>query len=324
MDYTPLGTSSLNVSRIALGCMSYGVEARAWRLSEADSRPFIRRALELGITLFDTADMYGSGESETVLGRALKDLARRDEVVVATKVYYPVNPGEKGGLSRAAIHAGIDGSLRRLGMDHVDLYQIHRWDDAVPIEETLEALHEVVTAGKVRFLGASSMFAWQFSRALHLADRYGWTRFVSMQPHYNLLNREEEREMLPLCRFENIGVLPWSPLARGRLARAWQAQSSSDRVSTDQTAVRLYTATEAADQRVVGAVGAVASRTGLSRAQVSLAWLLGRPGITSPIIGATRMEHLDDAVRALSVRLDPEDIAAVEADYIPHARSFFE
>jgi len=276
MEYAPLGNSSLNVSRIALGCMSYGVEARAWRLSEADSRPFVARALELGINLFDTADMYGSGESEIVLGRALKDLARRDEVVVATKVYYPVRPGEKGGLSRAAIHAGIDASLRRLGMDHVDLYQIHRWDDAVPIEETLEALHEVVTAGKVRYLGASSMFAWQFCRALHLADRHGWTRFVSMQPHYNLLNREEEREMLPLCRFENIGVLPWSPLARGRLARAWQAESSSDRVSTDQTAARLYAATEAADERVVDAVGAVAARTGLPRAQVSLAWLLGR------------------------------------------------
>jgi aryl-alcohol dehydrogenase-like predicted oxidoreductase len=324
MDCAPLGRSSLNVSRIALGCMSYGVDARAWRLSEEDSRPFIRRALELGITLFDTADMYGSGESEIVLGRALRDFARRDEVVVATKVYYPVTPGAKGGLSRAAIHAGIDASLKRLGMDHVDLYQIHRWDDAVPIEETLEALHDLVTAGKVRFLGASSMFAWQFSRALHLAERHGWTRFVSMQPHYNLLNREEEREMLPLCRFENIGVLPWSPLARGRLARAWQAPSSSDRVSSDQTAARLYAATEASDRRVVDAVGAVAARTCLSRAQVSLAWLAQRPGITAPIVGATRMEHLEDAVRALSVRLDPEDVAVLEADYVPHAQSFFQ
>jgi len=318
MLYENLGRSGLRVSRICLGCMSYGVQARAWRLGEQDSRLFIRRAIESGINFFDTADMYGGGESEEVLGRAIADFARRDEVVIATKLYYPVRSDPNGrGLSRKAIFSGIDASLKRLRTDHVDLYQIHRWDDQTPIEETLEALHDVVKAGKARYLGASSMRAWQFCTALHLADRHGWTRFVSMQPHYNLMNREEEREMLPLCRAEGVGVMPWSPLARGRLARPWQ-------VSHDRTAVRLYAATETADRHVVDAVGNVAEARGLPLAQVALAWLLQRPGVTAPIVGATRTAHLDDALSALSVRLDRQDTDALEAAYVPHATSFIE
>ena len=325
MDYVNLGRSGLKVSRIGLDCMSYGVEPRKWFLGEADSRPFIRRAIELGITLFDTADMYGGGESEEVLGRALADFARRDEIVVATKVFYPVRPDANGrGLSRKAIFAAIDASLRRLRTDYIDLYQIHRWDAATPIEETLEALHDVVKAGKVRYLGASSMFAWQFCKALHLADRHGWTRFVAMQPHYNLLNREEEREMLPLCQTEGIGVLPWSPLARGRLARPWHQASSTGRVGHDQTAARLYGATESADKEVVDAVCEVADALGVARARVSLAWLLHRPGVTAPIVGATKPSHLDDAIAALSLSLDPQSISTLESRYIPHGPSFFE
>jgi aryl-alcohol dehydrogenase-like predicted oxidoreductase len=325
MDYVRLGNSGLKVSRIALGCMSFGMQARAWRLDEAASLSVIRQALELGITCFDTADMYGAGESETVLGRALANYARRDEVVVATKVYYPVRPDANGrGLSRKAIFAAIDASLQRLGTDYVDLYQIHRWDNETPLEETLEALHEVVKSGKARYLGASSMFAWQFCKALHVADRGRWTRFVSMQPHYNLLNREEEREMLPLCQDEGIGVIPWSPLARGRLARAWSAPSSSDRTAHDRTAVMLYSATEEADQRVICVVGEVATRLGISRSQVALAWLLSRPGITAPIIGSAKPGYLTDAVAALSVRLSPADCAELEAAYVPHAASFYQ
>jgi aryl-alcohol dehydrogenase-like predicted oxidoreductase len=325
MDYVRLGNSGLKVSRIALGCMSFGMQARAWRLDEAASLSIIRQALELGITCFDTADMYGAGESETVLGRALANYARRDEVVVATKVYYPVRPDANGrGLSRKAIFAAIDASLQRLGTDYVDLYQIHRWDNETPLEETLEALHEVVKSGKARYLGASSMFAWQFCKALHVADRGRWTRFVSMQPHYNLLNREEEREMLPLCQDEGIGVIPWSPLARGRLARAWSAPSSSDRTAHDRTAVMLYSATEEADQRVICVVGEVATRLGISRSQVALAWLLSRPGITAPIIGSAKPGYLTDAVAALSVRLSPADCAELEAAYVPHAASFYQ
>jgi aryl-alcohol dehydrogenase-like predicted oxidoreductase len=305
--------------------MSFGVNARDWRLDEAASLPIIRQALELGITFFDTADMYGPGESETVLGRALKDFARRDEVVIATKVYYPVRPDPNGrGLSRKAIFAAIDASLRRLQTDYVDLYQIHRWDDETPIEETLEALHDVVKAGKARYLGASSMFAWQLCKALYVADRSGWTRFVSMQPHYNLLNREEEREMLPLCRAEGVGVIPWSPLARGRLTRAWEAPSTSDRVAQDRTAEMLYGATEEADSRVAGAVGEIAERVGASRAQVSLAWLLAQPGVTAPIVGAAKSDHLTDAVAALSLHLDASDRSALETPYIPHAASFYQ
>lgn len=324
MEYVRLGNSGLKVSRIALGCMSFGLQARAWRLDEAASREIIRQACELGITFFDTADMYGSGESESALGRALASYARRDEVVIATKVYYPVRPDANGrGLSRKAIFAAIDASLRRLDTDYVDLYQVHRWDDQVPLEETLEALHDVVKAGKARYLGASSMFAWQFCKALHVADFRRWTRFVAMQPHYNLLNREEEREMLPLCRAEGIGVIPWSPLARGRLARPWSAPSTSDRVAYDRTAARLYGGTEEADQRVVESVGAVATRLGISRSQVALAWLLSRPGVTAPIVGSAKPTHLAEAVAALAIRLSPADCAELESSYVPHAASFY-
>jgi len=324
MEYINLGRSGLKVSRVGLGCMSYGVEQRDWRLSEADSRPFIRHALELGINYFDTADMYGGGQSEEVLGRALKDFARRDEVVIATKIYYPMRPDANGrGLSRKAVFAGIDASLRRLDTDFVDLYQIHRWDDDTPLEETLEALHDVVKMGKARYIGASSMMAWQFCKALHTADQNGWTRFVSMQPHYNLINREEEREMLPLCRAEGIGVVPWSPMARGRLTRRWDAPSSSNRVASDQTAMRLYSRTETDDKNVVDAVGLVAEAAAVPRAQVALAWLLMQPGVTAPIIGATKTDHLDDAINALSVRLTLDDCTTLESHYVPHAVSFF-
>jgi 1-deoxyxylulose-5-phosphate synthase len=323
MDYVNLGRSGLKVSRIGLGCMSYGVEARAWRLCEGDSRPFFRRALDLGINFFDTADMYGGGESEEVVGRALLDFARRDDVVIASKVFYPMRPGPNGGgLSRKAIFTAVDASLQRLKTDHLDLYQVHRWDEETPVEETLEALHDIVKAGKVRYLGASSMLAWQFCKALYLADRHGWTRFISMQPHYNLLNREEEREMIPLCRSEGIGVLPWSPLARGRLARAWKEASSTDRIHHDQTAVRLYSKTEAADKEVVDAVGEAAAELGCTRAQVSLAWLLQRPDVTAPIVGATKAHHLEDAIAALTVHLNEPTIAALEEKYIPHDLSF--
>ncbi len=323
MDYVRLGRSGLKVSRIGLGCMSYGLEQRQWRLSENDSRPFFRRALDIGINFFDTADMYGGGESEEVVGRTLLAFAGRDDVVIASKIYYPVRPGPNGGgLSRKAILTGIDASLRRLKTDYIDLYQIHRWDDETPIEETLEALHDVVKSGKVRYLGASSMLAWQFCKALHLADRHGWTRFVSMQPHYNLLNREEEREMLPLCLSDGIGVLPWSPLARGRLARAWQEPSSTDRTRHDQTGMRLYSRTEEADKEVVDALGDVAANRGVPRAQVALAWLLHKDGVTCPIVGATKPHHLDDALAATSLRLDEPTIAALEQRYVPHAMSF--
>jgi aryl-alcohol dehydrogenase-like predicted oxidoreductase len=323
MEYANLGRSGLKVSRIALGCMSYGLRPTAWRLSEADSRPFIRRALDLGINFFDTADMYGEGESELLLGRALVDFAQREDVVIATKVFYPVRPGPNGrGLSRKAILTAIDASLRRLGADYVDLYQVHRWDDTTPIEETLEALHDVIKAGKARYIGASSMFAWQFCKALHLANQHAWSRFVSMQPHYNLMNREEEREMLPLCRAEGIGVIPWSPLARGRLARPWRAESTTDRVRYDVTAARLYNATESADELVVNALGQVAEGRGISRAQVALAWLLRNPDITAPVVGVTRLTHMEDAVAAIDLKLEPTEVDLLERHYVPHAVSF--
>jgi aryl-alcohol dehydrogenase-like predicted oxidoreductase len=319
MEYINLGRSGLKVSRIALGCMSYDLVGRDWHLDEEGGRTFIQRALELGINFFDTANMYSRGESEEVLGRAIRDFARRDEVVIATKVFFPMrDDANGGGLSRKSIMTEIDASLRRLGTDYVDLYQIHRWDYHTPIEETLEALHDVVKAGKVRYLGASSMFAWQFCKTLYLADQHLWTRFVSMQSHYNLLNREEEREMLPLCLEEGIGVIPWSPLARGRLARPWKTPSSTDRVRADETARQLYSGSEAADEKVVKRVGEVASAGGVSQAQVALAWLLHQPAVTSPIIGATQPSHLDDAVASLDVNLEPEEIAALSADYIPH------
>lgn len=324
MEYVNLGRSGLKVSRIALGCMSYGVEPRQWRLGEESSRHFIRRAFEAGINFFDTADMYGGGESEEVLGRALADFARRDEVVIATKVFYPVRSDANGrGLSRKAIFAAIDASLKRLKTDYVDLYQIHRWDDHTPIEETLEALHDLVKAGKARYLGASSMLAWQFCKALHIADQHNWTRLVSMQPHYNLLNREEEREMIPLCRAEGIGVLPWSPLARGRLARSWQEPSSTDRVRHDETAAQLYSGSESADKEVVDAVGEVAQALDVPRAQVSLAWLLQQPGVTAPIVGATKLHHLDDAIAAMALSLEASTVADLESRYVPHRLSFF-
>lgn len=325
MQHVNLGRSGLKVSRIALGCMSFGIEARAWRLDEEASRLVIRRALELGINFFDTADIYGGGESETVLGRAIADFASRDEVVIASKLFYPVRSDPNGrGLSRKAVFAAVNASLKRLGMDYIDLYQIHRWDEEVPIEETMEALNDVVKAGKVRYLGASSMFAWQLCKAQHIAAHAGWTRFVSVQPHYNLLNREEEREMLPMCGSEGIGVLPWSPLARGRLARPWSAASTSDRVRYDRTAEMLYTASANADQQVVDAVGRVAADRGVSHAQVALAWLLSRREVTSPIVGAGKLAHLEDAVAALGLELSSADCTALEDPYLPHARSFYQ
>ncbi|MHB1491608.1 MAG: aldo/keto reductase, partial [Cellulomonas sp.] len=302
MDYTTLGRTGLQISRIALGCMTYGEPTRgnhAWTLDEEASRPLIRRAVELGITFFDTANVYSDGSSEEIVGRALAEYTRREEVVIATKVHGRMRPGPNGaGLSRKAIFTEIDASLTRLGTDYVDLYQIHRWDPGTPIEETLEALHDVVKAGKARYIGASSMFAWQFTQALYLADLHGWTRFASMQDHYNLLNREEEREMLPLCADQRIGVLPWSPLARGRLTRDWD--SSTHRTDTDEVGKRLYS-TDAGDRAIIGRVAEVAADVGIPRAQVALAWVLHNPAVTAPIIGASRLGHLDDAIAALDV-----------------------
>src|SRR5262247_450023 len=284
MEYTKLGRTGLDVSRICLGCMSYGggnQGSQPWSLGEEESRPFIKRALEAGINFFDTANRYSLGNSEKILGRAIKDFARRDEVVIATKVYGRMRPGPNGGgLSRKAIFTEVDNSLRRLGMDYVDLYQIHRFDHDTPIEETLEALHDIVKTGKARYIGASSMHAWQFARALGIAERHGWTRFVSMQNHLNLLYREEEREMLPLCAAEGIGIIPWSPMARGRLTRDWR--ESTQRSETDEYQRSLYGASEDADRRVIDRVGEVAKARGVPRAQVTLAWVLAKPGVTAP------------------------------------------
>ena len=325
MNYTNLGKTGLKVSRMCLGCMSYGMVKRQWFLDEEEGRPFIRRALELGINFFDTANMYSNGASEEVLGRALRDFAKREEVVVATKVYFPMRPDVNGrGLSRKSVMTEIDNSLRRLGTDYVDLYQIHRWDYETPIEETLEALHDVVKAGKARYIGASSMFAWQFCKALYLADLHGWTRFVSMQPHYNLLNREEEREMLGLCLAEGIGVLPWSPLARGRLTRAWESQSSTTRSQTDEYGKQIYSETEEADKPVVDRVGEIAEARGITRAQIALAWLFQQPAVTAPIVGATKPHHLEEAVGALAIKLSEAEIEALEAPYVPHPVVGFE
>ncbi len=328
MEYMNLGNSGLKVSRIALGCMSYGDPAsghHAWALGEAESRPFIKRALELGINFFDIANMYSKGASEEVVGRALRDFARRDDLVIATKVYFPMRAGDPNGpgLSRKAIMREIDDSLRRLGTDYVDLYQIHRWDYSTPIEETMEALHDVVKAGKARYIGASSMYAWQFAKALYVADLHGWTRFISMQPHYNLIYREEEREMLALCRAEGIGVIPWSPLARGRLTRPWKSETT-ERTKSDTFGEALYRAAEEADRRVVEELIAVASERGLPPAQVALAWVLSRPGVVAPIVGATKLQHLEDAAAALGVALDAEDIGRLEAPYVPHRVAGFE
>lgn len=325
MDYVRLGRTGLEVSRICLGCMSYGVPERGshpWSMGEEQSRPFIRRALELGINFFDTANVYSDGTSEEIVGRALKDFARREEVVIATKVHGRMRKGPNGaGLSRKAILSEIDNSLRRLGTDYVDLYQIHRWDYGVPIEETLEALNDVVRAGKARHIGASSMWAWQLAKALAISERHGWAKFVSMQDFVNLLYREEEREMLPLCAAEGLGVIPWSPLARGRLTRDWDAVTA--RTETDEFGRKLFAHTADADRKVVEAVASVAAARGIPRAQVALAWHLAKPVITAPIVGATKMQHLDDAVAALSVKLTPEEIAALEAPYVPHAVAGF-
>jgi aryl-alcohol dehydrogenase-like predicted oxidoreductase len=321
MEYVKLGHTGLKVSRICLGCMSYGGGNRgnhAWSLGEEESRPFIKKALEAGINFFDTANRYSLGNSEEILGRAIRDFARRDEIVIATKVYGRMRPGPNGaGLSRKAILAEIDASLGRLGMDYVDLYQIHRWDYDTPIEETLEALHDVVKAGKARYIGASSMHAWQFARALGISERHGWTRFVSMQNLVNLLYREEEREMLPLCEAEGIGVIPWSPQARGKLSRDWDY--TSIRTETDEAMTRLFANTEEADRKVVDRVAAVAKAHGVPRAQIALAWLLAKPVITAPIVGATKLHHLDDAIAAVNVRLSDDEIAALEEPYVPHA-----
>jgi aryl-alcohol dehydrogenase (NADP+) len=317
MEYATLGRTGLQVSRICLGCMSYGDPGRgghSWSLDEEASRPFFRQALDAGINFFDTANVYSAGSSEEITGRTLLTMVPREDVVIATKVHGEMRPGPNGsGLSRKAILGEIDASLRRLGTDYVDLYQIHRFDPATPVEETLEALHDVVKAGKARYVGASSMHAWQFTKMLYVAELHGWTRFVSMQNHYNLLYREEEREMLPLCLDQGIGVIPWSPLARGRLARAWD--ESTNRAETDEFGRALY---GDADRPIVDAVLEVAGQRGVAPAQVALAWLLRRRGVTAPIVGATKPHHLDDAVAALELRLADEEVAVLETPYRPH------
>ena len=320
MKYLNLGTTGLKVSKLCLGCMTFGVPERgdhAWTLPEKESRPLIRQALELGINFFDTANAYSDGTSEEIVGRALKDFARRDDVVIATKVFFPMTNDPNGrGLSRKAIFTAIDASLQRLGTDHVDLYQIHRWDYTTPIEETLEALHDVVKAGKARYLGASSMWAWQLAKALHLATAHGWTRFATMQDHYNLLYREEEREMLPLCADAGIGVLPWSPLARGRLTRPWDAETARTRMDIYGSA--LYTSAVEADKQVVEAVATLAAARGVPKAQIALAWVAQKAVVTAPIVGASKSQHLDDAVAALALDLSASEMAQLEAPYVPH------
>ncbi len=319
MDYARLGSPGLEVSRICLGCMTYGASDRgnhAWTMDEASSRPLIQKAFELGINFVDTANVYSDGHSEEIVGRAVRDFSRREDVVIATKLNGRMRPGPNGaGLSRRAVFMEIDNSLRRLGTDWVDLYQIHRWDPATPVEETLEALHDVVKAGKARHIGASSMYAWQFAKALYTARLHDWTEFVSMQDHLNLLNREEEREMLPLCADQGIGVLPWSPLARGRLTRDWDETSA--RQESDVFGKTLYAGAES-DRQVVQRVAGIAARRGVPRAQVALAWVAQKSVVTAPIIGASKPQHLDDAVAALSLALTPEEIAMLEAPYTPH------
>jgi len=320
VNYRNLGRTGLKVSPLCLGCMTFGVPERGdhpWTIGEEASRPLIRQAVEAGINFFDTADVYSDGTSEEIVGRALKEFMRREDAVIATKVYFPMSaaPNDRG-LSRKTILTAIDKSLRRLGTDYVDLYQIHRWDHTTPIEETLGALHDVVKAGKARYIGASSMYAWQFSKALYTSKQHGWTEFVSMQNHYNLLYREEEREMMPLCVDAGIGVLPWSPLARGRLTRPWA--QVTNRTQTDFYGNKLYAATEAADRAVVERVGAIAAERGVPAARVALAWLAQKPFVTAPIIGASKPQHLSDAVAALSLTLEPAEIAALEAPYVPH------
>jgi aryl-alcohol dehydrogenase-like predicted oxidoreductase len=320
MKYINLGSTGVKVSELCLGCMTFGVPERGehpWTLPEEQSRPLIRQAVEAGINFFDTANTYSDGTSEEIVGRALKDFTRRDDVVIATKVFFPVHKGPNGrGLSRKAIFTAIDASLQRLGTEYVDLYQIHRWDYSTPIEETLEALNDVVRSGKARYLGASSMFAWQFSKALFLARQRGWTPFISMQNHYNLLYREEEREMMPLCTAEGIAVMPWSPLARGRLTRPWDTETA--RTRTDEYGNKLYESTVEADRRVVEQVAAIASARGVTSAQVALAWVAQKPFVTAPIVGASKPQHLSDALAALTLHLEAAEIARLEAPYVPH------
>ena len=317
MEYTKLGKTGLDVSRICLGCMSFGEPQRGghpWSLDEEAATPIIRRAIDAGINFFDTANVYSAGSSEEIVGKVLRAHARRDELVLATKVHGRMHPGANGaGLSRKAIMAEVDNSLRRLGMDYVDLYQIHRFDSTTPVEETLEALNDVVKAGKARYIGASSMYAWQFAEMLHVSETNGWSSFITMQDHYNLLYREEEREMLPLCADKGIGVIPWSPLARGRLTRDWDAVTA--RSETDEFGKRLYADT---DRAIVEAVATVAGKRGVSRAQVATAWLLSKPVVSAPIIGATRLPQLDDVLGALSLQLTPEEIEQLEEPYEPH------
>ncbi|GAA5162399.1 aldo/keto reductase [Amycolatopsis dongchuanensis] len=323
MRYRKLGTTGLDVSPIAIGAMTYGAPDRGhpvWSLGEDQARPLIKHALEVGINFFDTANMYSNGSSEEILGRALRDFARRDDVVIATKLRHPMRPGPNGsGLSRKAVMTEVDHSLRRLGTDYIDLYQVHRNDHGTPLEETLEALHDVVKAGKVRYLGASSMFAWEFAKALHLQERHGWARFVSMQDHYNLLAREEEREMIPLCLDEGVGTIIWSPLARGRLARAWDDAKATARAETDGAyADLLYTPEqEASNRAIIDAVGKVAAAHGVSRAAVALAWLHRQPVVTAPLVGARSVEQIDEAVASLDVQLTDEDVRALNAPYTP-------
>jgi aryl-alcohol dehydrogenase-like predicted oxidoreductase len=317
MEYRKLGSTGLDVSKICLGCMSFGVPERGghpWSMNEDLAVPIIRQALDAGINFFDTANVYSDGTSEEIVGKALAAHANRDEIVLATKVHGAMRRGPNGGgLSRKAILSEIDNSLRRLGTDYVDLYQIHRFDRTVPIEETLEALHDVVRSGKARYIGASSMYAWQFAKMLYVAERHGWTRFVTMQDHYNLLYREEEREMLPLCREERIGVIPWSPLARGRLTRDWD--EVTERSETDEFGQRLY---GGSDRAVVQAVTELAEQRGITRAQVALAWLLSKPAISAPIVGVTKPVQLDEAISALSVELSEEEVKQLEQPYEPH------
>jgi 1-deoxyxylulose-5-phosphate synthase len=321
MEYARLGSTGMKVSRLCLGCMGFGDATRwihKWVLNEEDSRSIIRKALEMGINFFDTANVYSLGASEEILGRALKDFARRDEVVIATKVHGRMHDGPNGaGLSRKAILSEIDNSLKRLGTDYVDLYQIHRWDYETPIEETIEVLNVVVRAGKARYIGASAMWAWQFQKALHVSEQHGWARFVSMQDHLNLIYREEEREMLPLCRAEGIGVIPYSPLASGRLTRDLSAERTL-RSETDQIAKNKYDASTETDRQVVERVAELAVKRGVTRTQIALAWLLQKAPVTAPIIGATKVSHLEEAAGALAVKLTPEEITFLEEPYVPH------
>jgi 1-deoxyxylulose-5-phosphate synthase len=321
MEYERLGSSGLKVSRIVLGCMSYGEPGSGnhpWSLGLDDARPFFRHAIESGINTFDTANVYSHGSSEEITGKLLKEFASRDDVIIATKVHGHMSDGPNGsGLSRGAIFTQVDASLRRLGVDYIDLYQIHRRDHEVPIEETMEALHDLVRSGKVRYLGASSMWTWEFAEMQHAADRNGWTRFVSMQDQYNLLMREEEREMHPYCEDQGVGVIPWSPLARGRLTRDWGAVTA--RTETDAFGNRLYRQAEEDDRKIVESVSAIAVERGVSPAQIALAWMLGKPAVTGPIVGATKVHHLSDAVAAADLELSDEEMRRLEEHYIPHA-----